>query len=187
MSDDSISVERQGSRRLLVWMSGTIDDDDVDRLRSQLLDPAPKAGTTLLMDLVELEACSTATRARLMELQRDIFGAGVRTAYVAQRPRFRGVCMWIAHEAEDTVARVYASREQAEMWLSQSVGRLESLYEQLTSKLRSRRGGDTRESPSRRMRALRRLTTDEGNDDEPDPAPEPDPNDEDLNEGDSEQ
>ena len=156
MSVESITVERQGARRLLVWMREAIVDDDVDRLRSELLDSAPEAGTTLLMDLVELRACSLATRTRLMELQRDVYAAGIRTAFVAQRPRFRGMCLWIAHVAEDPVARAFPSREQAEMWLAQSVGRLEHIYDFLGRTLRRNRSDDTNDTPSRRMRRLRK-------------------------------
>lgn len=162
MVAESIMVERQGSRRLLVWLRGALEEDHVDELRAELLGPSIETGTTLLLDLTSLSGCSLPTRTRLMELQRELFAAGIRTAFVAQRPRFRGMCMWISHVAEDTVARTFPTREQAEMWLGETMGRLEYIYDFLGRKLRRNRGGDTRDTPSRRMRQLRKRSSSGG-------------------------
>ena len=49
------------------------------------------------------------------------------TAFVADRPRFRGVALYIAHHSDDTSARAFLVRAQADAWLRRSEGRIESI------------------------------------------------------------
>jgi len=123
------SIERIEPGRLLVRLRGALEDDAVQGLSSNLLQrlDAIGPGGELIVDMDELESCTTEARMRLIELQRSIARLAVRTAFVADRPRFRGVALYIAHHSDDTSARAFHLRAQADAWLRRSEGRIESI------------------------------------------------------------
>ena len=123
------SIERVEAGRLLVRLRGALQDDAVQHLSDDLLRrlDAIGPGGELIIDMNELESCTTEARMRLIELQRGIAKLAVRTAFVADRPRFRGVALYIAHHSDDTSARAFLLRAQADAWLRRSEGRIESI------------------------------------------------------------
>lgn len=70
----------------------------------------------VLFDLEELEGCQLLARPALIALQMRIASQKRRTAWVASRPRFRGLGLLICHEARDPRASVVADRELATQW-----------------------------------------------------------------------
>jgi hypothetical protein len=92
----------------------------------------------------ELESCTTEARMRLIELQRGIAKLATRTAFVADRPRFRGVALYVAHHSDDTSARAFHLAAQADAWLRRSEGRIS-----IAAYLERHKQGKTRK-PARR-------------------------------------
>ena len=133
------SIERVEPRRLLVRLRGALGDDTVKDLSDDLLPQIHEIGPggELIIDMHELESCTTEARLRLIELQRGIAQLSTRTAFVADRPRFRGVALYVAHHSDDTGARAFHLIAQADAWLRRSEGRIESLAAYIE---RSKRG-----------------------------------------------
>lgn len=123
------SIERVEPRRLLVRLRGVLEDDTVQHLSADLLPRLHEIGPggELIIDMHELESCTTEARLRLIELQRGIAKLATRTAFVADRPRFRGVALYVAHHSDDTSARAFHLPAQADAWLRRSEGRIESI------------------------------------------------------------
>jgi anti-anti-sigma regulatory factor len=128
-SGTASTIERVEARRLLVRLRGSLEDDTVQHLCDDLLPRLREIGPggELIIDMHELESCSTEARLRLIELQRDIAELSTRTAFVANRPRFRGVALYVAHHSDDTRARAFHFPAQADAWLRRSEGRIESI------------------------------------------------------------
>lgn len=133
------SIERVEARRLLVRLRGALEDETVQHLSDDLLPQIREIGPggELIIDMHELESCTTEARLRLIELQRGIAQLSTRTAFVADRPRFRGVALYVAHHSDDTGARAFHLIAQADAWLRRSEGRIESLAAYIE---RSKRG-----------------------------------------------
>lgn len=128
-SGTASSIERVEPRRLLVRLRGALEDDAVQHISDDLLPRLHEIGPggELIIDMHELESCTTEARMRLIDLQRDIAGLSTRTAFVADRPRFRGVALYVAHHSDDPSARAFHFVDQADAWLRRSEGRIESI------------------------------------------------------------
>ncbi len=126
---ETASIEHLEASRLLVRLRGAFEADAVQHLSDELLRQldAIGPGGELIIDMNELESCTTEARMRLILLQRGIAKRGVRTAFVADRPRFRGVALFVAHHSDDMYARAFLLRAQADAWLLRSEGRIESI------------------------------------------------------------
>ena len=153
-SGTPLTIERVEQRRLLVRLRGALEDETVQSLSDDLLPRLREIGPggELIIDMHELESCSTEARLRLIELQRGIAQLSTRTAFVADRPRFRGVALYVAHHSDDTQARAFHFEAQADAWLRRSEGRVESLADYLE---RSKRGKPQPNQPSRPQPARR--------------------------------
>ncbi|HGG56497.1 MAG TPA: hypothetical protein ENK31_01740, partial [Nannocystis exedens] len=84
-------------------------------------EPSPE---TVLFDLTEVERCDIAARQEMVGIQRFIATQGCRTAYLASRPRIRGITLWIVHISEDGNARPIVTLDEAEDWLGQESDRI---------------------------------------------------------------
>ncbi len=105
-----------------------------DLTATELRRVAPRVRSVLRVDstrrlLWELNALGSADlggRRSLRELQREAYAKRFRCAYVARRPRTRGVALWIAHTTPDELARPFPRRNQAVGWLQHDRDRLEA-------------------------------------------------------------
>ncbi len=112
--------------RLRVSLRGDFDDASAERLDLRLRDrlAAETPGSkVLLFDLNELKRCSVGAREVLAGLQRHVGGLARRTAWVTNRPIFRGIALWVCHCAPDSNARTFPSIAAANRWLESSVAR----------------------------------------------------------------
>ncbi|MEM7159657.1 MAG: hypothetical protein AAF799_42850 [Myxococcota bacterium] len=154
MSERPFFVELVAPYRLQVQLSGEIDENVVRRLTEDLVPQLRTLGDRgeILFDLCELRACPTSARAGLIELQRAVAKVGARTAFIANRPRFRGIALYVAHKSGDPNARAFHQHTQARAWLRSDEGRVEALTSFLgRAKLpRLRR----RSSQSQKLRAV---------------------------------
>ncbi len=139
-SGTASSIERVEPRRLLLRLCGALEDDAVQNISGDLLRRLHELGPggELIIDMHALESCTTEARMRLIELQRGIAKLAVRTAFVTNRPRFRGVALYVAHHSDDTNARAFHLPAQADAWLRRSDGRIESIAAYLERDKRDR-------------------------------------------------
>lgn len=129
MSEQSFFVELVAPHRLQVRLSGDIDENVVRQLIEDLLPQLQPLGEQgeILFDLCGLRTCPTSARSQLIELQRAVAKVGARTAFIANRPRFRGIALFVAHKSGDPNARAFHRRSQAQGWLRSDEGRAQAL------------------------------------------------------------
>lgn len=154
MSDHSLVADKVGLRRMEVRATGSVDADDVIALSGRLLPNDMGTGWELLVDLTEVSGFDADARRELQTLQRALAAQEVRTAFVADRPRVRGLALWLAHTSNDPLARPFHLRAQAEAWLASREGRVQSITEYL-ERARTGRDRDAKETPSEKLRRLR--------------------------------
>ena len=96
--------------------------EEVHRLLSELL-----WGSGVVVDLTAVAHCDPAACCTLARIQRRLKARDCRTAWLARRPRLRGVAWWIVHAAEDPRAMPVTERRFAEQWLLTDERRLDYL------------------------------------------------------------
>jgi hypothetical protein len=121
---------RESDATITVSLRGDFDDTQAQALatalRERLTGTAPGV-FVVVFDLDELRRCSVEARSVLAELQRHLGGVARRTAYVTNRPLFRGVALWICHSAPDANARTFPVLAAAAAWLASSEARGDAL------------------------------------------------------------
>jgi len=129
---DAWSVTKGDGDRFTVDLRGEVNAqaaDGLDReLRSQLAG-IEGGSCEVLFDLNDLRRCDAQARSALARLQHHIGGVARRTAYVANRPAFRGLALWVCHTAPDDNARTFPSVDEATAWLTSSELRPDTLRE----------------------------------------------------------
>ncbi|MCA9661947.1 MAG: hypothetical protein KC486_26650 [Myxococcales bacterium] len=129
-------------------------------IRLELMRPLSEAETAALADALEAEVAAAPTtvlvelnalprydrrlRQTLLALQRRITAHGGRAVYVADRPRLRGLALWVVHMAEDSQAKIVGNVAAATEWLRISDHRVAAAEEGTLSalgRLTKRRGG----------------------------------------------
>lgn len=154
MSSQSLVVEKVGSRRKEVRAHGSVVASDVAELTRQLLSDDMGMGWELLVDLTEMTGFDADARLGFQALQRSLAAHEVRTAFVADCPRVRGLALWLAHTSNDPLARPFHQRNQAESWLAAREGRVQSITEYL-ERARTGRDREPTETPSQKLRRMR--------------------------------
>lgn len=129
MQEATFTVEEVTPFRFMVRLQGSLQDATIVALRDDLLPRLRKVGSKgeVIIDFIGAESCSTAARMELIEQQRAIAACRCRTAFVADRPRFRGIGLFVAHTSDDPNARAFHMLHQAQAWLSSKDGRVESI------------------------------------------------------------
>lgn len=128
-SSDSWSFT-ENDTTLMIALHGDFDEAQAKGLDLALRERMTRITPGVLavvFDLNALQRCSVEGRAMLAELQRYLGEVARRTAYVTNRPLFRGVALWICHSAPDANARAFPSADAATGWLAASEGRGELL------------------------------------------------------------
>lgn len=124
------TIARGDGDRLRITLRGEFEERHAvaleATLRERLADVAAGA-IEAVIDIGGLLRCSVEAREVLLRTQRSLGGVARRTAYIANRPLFRGLGLWICHQAPDAHARTFVSLAQAEPWLAESVRRDEDL------------------------------------------------------------
>lgn len=155
MTAHSIIAEKVDLRRVEVRAVGSIDEHDVDALTNQLIPNDMGTDWELLVDLTGMSGFTSEARRALADLQQALAARAVRTAFVADRPRLRGLALWLAHTTNDPLARPFHQRTQAEAWLASREGRVQSITGYL-ERARTGRDREAAETPSQRLRRLRK-------------------------------
>ncbi len=111
-----------------VELAGSLDERlaaDVEREVLRVVTPLPPGEFAVIFQTGKLSDCSMGARPVLVRLQQALSNRVRRTAYLDDRPRFRGLALWVVHVAEDRNAKAVATPEQLRLWLDSAVGRVE--------------------------------------------------------------
>ncbi len=110
------SIERT-SDVVRISLTGQFDEEDADLLHSELRSVRFGLTKKVTVDLRGLENCTIMGRTRLMDVQRLLMEHHVRTAWISDKPRFRGTALWVLREVHDDSAGVCRDDESAAAWL----------------------------------------------------------------------
>jgi anti-anti-sigma regulatory factor len=118
---DAWTLAEGDGGRLVVTLRGELDEPTAQRLAQALRDKTAAAtpgAYDVVFDLNGLRRCSVEARGVLADLQRYLGGCTRRTAYVTNRPIFRGLALWVCHTAPDSNARTFPSLGHAKTWMN---------------------------------------------------------------------
>ena len=119
------TIEREPRGRIRVDLRGAFDEaSEVEFVRAVEGALAREPGHVLIV-LSNLGGFDVRLRNVLLAAQRSISARGRRTVYLADRPRLRGMALWVVHIAEDNRAKVVGNAAAAEEWLSGDSERVE--------------------------------------------------------------
>ena len=124
------TLDRPAPDRLVITLRGEFDADDARLLEAAIrehLSGAAPGALVALIHLSDLTRCTLAGREGLLAVQKLLGGVARRTAYLAQRPIFRGLGLWICHQAPDSNARTFPSPDLAASWLGSAEPRERAL------------------------------------------------------------
>lgn len=169
MQQAACTIEPVDANRLHVRLRGALEEHAVRRLSDELFSRlrAMGAGGELIIDMHELESCTTEARLGLTELQQGIAKLGARTAFVAHRPRFRGIGLYVAHNSGDPNARAFHFIDQAQAWLASSTGRVVSLTAYLDRAKQNPRGNPRPRPSSEELRVKLKKLRESSDEEEP--------------------
>jgi hypothetical protein len=128
MGAGSFQLKVSGDQ-MRVEVFGILDVQPATRLEAELgtaLAAGPAGSLNLVVNTTSLSDCAFDARPALVKMQRRVAGLVRRTAWMDDRPKFRGLALWVMHEAGDPNARATANAEQAKQWLAESVDRVTS-------------------------------------------------------------
>lgn len=129
--------------RVVITLRGDFEEAHATALETALrerLATAPSGALEVVVDIGDLTRCSVEAREALLRVQRYLGGVARRTAYVANRPLFRGIGLWICHHAPDSHARTFPNLATAEVWLAEKIRRDEDLAQKAARWLARLRG-----------------------------------------------
>lgn len=123
----SFRIQGPQDGRLTIALTGDFDVVTAENLEREvvvLIGPLGPSSIVAIFNLCELLEFTMYARAPLVRLQQALAKKARRTVYFADRARFRGLGLLIAHLAEDPNARAVMTLEQQEAWLAGSNGRV---------------------------------------------------------------
>ncbi len=139
----SYEIQTPTDRQVTIGLSGELTAERVSELEPDITELLAGAMPHLqfLWDLRGVRRCDLGARHELQKIQRAIGHKRFRTAFVASRPRIRGVALWVAHTSGDSLARPFASHAKAVDWLDHDRGRVEQIKHDGARALRRLAGG----------------------------------------------
>lgn len=124
-------IDRRGDRVTAV-LFGAWDEPEAREFALALKANLPTSKEVdLVVDLRELTECRLLARAVLADLHTEIKGRLRRSAYVADRPRFRGMALYVGHVAEDETTKAVRNTPAAEAWLASEERRVADIRRRL--------------------------------------------------------
>lgn len=127
MAGSRHEISKNEDGRIEVRLEGSLTLDRVQAVAADLqqLLVDHEGPLALLFDLMEVRRCELKAREELVKIQRTLAARNFRTVYLADRPRIRGITLWVVHFSEDGNARIVVNQHEAEDWLQLDVERLE--------------------------------------------------------------
>lgn len=147
---DSYVIERDLAPppMVRVELHRAVGDAERGELLAGVMAAIVQRPTTVLIDIRRLTGYDPQLRALLLELQRQILSKGGRAVYVADRPRLRGLALWVIHMAEDPTAKIVGNVAAAIEWLRVEDLRMDDAERRTLgalAKLTGEGGGEVRE------------------------------------------
>ncbi|MBK8262496.1 MAG: STAS domain-containing protein [Nannocystis sp.] len=136
--------------RLNLALRGDFSADtarELERALRQQLSAAVPGSFEAIINLSDLARCDVDGRQGLLDIQRYLGRLARRTVYVAERPLFRGLGLWLCHNAPDSNARTFPSLEQARAWLASDERREDALAQRAASWIGRLRGAGREARP----------------------------------------
>ena len=124
----AFQVTQRGQSEVRVELLGSLDErlaSEVEREVLRVVTALPPRNFCVVFETGKMTDCSMSARPVLVRLQQSLSVRARRTAYLDDRPRFRGLALWVVHVAEDRNAKAVATPEQLHQWLEMYVGRVE--------------------------------------------------------------
>lgn len=122
------SIKQPTPNEVRVELFGPLDDRGVASLERDLesatLALAPKS-FSVVINSMGMTDCAMSARDVLVRIQSRLAKVAARTAWIDDRPRFRGLALWVMHLAEDGNAKALSTMEQVRAWLQSSVDRVQ--------------------------------------------------------------
>lgn len=119
---------KKTANEVLIELAGSLDEQLAATVEQEVLrtvETLPTGQYSVIFQTGKLSDCSMGARPVLVRLQQALSNRARRTAYLDDRPRFRGLALWVVHVAEDRNAKAVATLEQLRQWLDATVGRVE--------------------------------------------------------------
>ena len=113
----------QAGEDIQVELTGNLDTGtaaELEKTMGELCKKLPPQSFHVTFVLLGLSECAQDARPILVRIQQTLAHSARRTAYLDDRPRFRGLALWVMHVAEDPTAKAVATPAQARAWLSQA-------------------------------------------------------------------
>lgn len=128
----SYDCERSSRDSVSLRLRGSVGQEDISTIREELktIRAEHEGSLNVLLDFTEVEQCDVKTRHELLELHKVLGRGKGRTAYIADRPRIRGIALWVIHHANDGRATVLGRASQAAQWFQRDDERLEQASSQ---------------------------------------------------------
>lgn len=118
-------------------LASSLSDAEQAGLIAALTAAIADAPTTVLISLSSLPAYDPRLRALLLAIQGAITAHQGRAVYVADRPRLRGLALWVVHMAEDRQAKIVPNEAAAIEWLRISDPRVDAAQARTLQALRT--------------------------------------------------
>lgn len=146
----SFTFTRESATRLAITLVGALSGAVLVGLHDELVQRLESGEVEcILFDLRDVRACDLSGREALVAVQRYLAEKDRRTAYLARRPRIRGVTLWVVHVAEDGKAKPVVSLDDAEDWFGLTESRLDEIERSTASSVIEAVKAAIRESSSR--------------------------------------
>lgn len=123
----SYTIKLHGGNQLRVELFGMLDEPSAVLLEGALSREVSKFASgsfSVLFVLAGMSDCTMQARMVLARIQGVLAKKARRTVYLDDRPRFRGMALWVMHLAGDGNAKAVSSPEQARQWLAGTVDRV---------------------------------------------------------------
>jgi hypothetical protein len=120
--------------------SGIVTEHDAQHLRAQMLARPSTKTLPVVFDLLDADDFEVKVRAVFTDLQKHLATNRSRSAYVSDRPVFRGLATRIVHDADDPGARAVSTHAEAQKWLASQESRVATAFSGLQT-MRIKLGG----------------------------------------------
>ena len=124
----TFQIKQASPDQLRIELFGFVDAVRIAELEKELtatVRKLPAKSFTVVVSTVGVIECAMDAREGLVRVQQLLAPAATRTAYVDDRPAFRGLALWVVHLAADGNAKAVSSMEHARAWLSSTVQRVD--------------------------------------------------------------
>lgn len=121
------SIKQATPSEVRVELFGPLDERGAQGLERDLemaLSKLTPKAFSVVINSMGMTDCAMNARETLVRIQARLAKVAARTAWIDDRPKFRGLALWVMHLAADGNAKALATMEQVREWLVSSVDRV---------------------------------------------------------------